>query len=367
MKFIRFFSLLLVSSVLHFIDAFGQLMVDTSYTPTELVQNILIGQGVLASNITYEGADSQRGFFNSQNSNVGIESGVILSNGDVHIAIGPNEAGGAGHNALGNSDADLTQLSNVNTFDLVKLEFDFIPYGNVVEFKYAFASEEYNEYVCAGVNDVFGFFLSGPEILGPFTSSAINMATIPGGSVPVSINTVNLGVAGVNGLQSNCLDIDPNFAQNNVYFVDNTTNMESTDIQYDGLTVELTAISEVIPDSTYHIKIALADGGDGVFDSGVFLKTSSLRSYYVGPVGIDETRQNAYLEAYPQPADESVSFGIEGSGWIIRIVDVTGKVQLEETLYSNTLSIQELKAGIYFAFLQNNRTGESGFSRLIIQ
>lgn len=349
-----------------FLQSKAQLVVESAFTPIELVQDILLGQGVLVSNITYQGADSQFGYFDSQNSNVGIETGVILTNGDVNIAVGPNNNGAAWAGLGGSGDADLTQLSGVSTYDAVILEFDFVPGGDTIEFDYVFASEEYNEFVCAFVNDAFGFFLSGPGISGPFTNSAVNIATVPGGDIPVSINTVNLGWAGLGGNPVNCLNIDPNFDQNNIYFVDNEGNSDPTAIQYDGLTVELTAFAEVIPDSTYHIKIALADGGDYAYDSGVFLRTASLYSASQNPVGI-ETIESKKIRAFPQPATQTVSFGIQGNDWSVRIINLAGQTKMERSLMTNSISIEELNSGIYTAVLQNSRTGEVGFSKLIIQ
>src|SRR5690606_3893211 len=97
-------------------------------------------------------------------------------------------------------DPDLAQLiSPITVNDCAVLEFDFVPNGDTLKFNFAFASEEYNEYVCGTVNDVFGFFISGPGINGPFTNNAENIALIPGTDVPVSINTLNNGTVGANG------------------------------------------------------------------------------------------------------------------------------------------------------------------------
>ena len=55
-------------------------------------------------------------------------------------------------------------------------------------------------------------------------------------------------------------------------------------MQYDGFTVVLEAVAKVVPCSTYHIKIAIADAGDGVFDSAVFLEAGSFKSNGVNVV-----------------------------------------------------------------------------------
>ncbi len=61
---------------------------------------------------------------------------------------------------------------------------------------------------------------------------------------------------------------------NSSLFVDNTD--ASLDTQMDGLTVVLTCTAAVTPNATNHMKLAIADGGDGILDSWVFLAKDSL-------------------------------------------------------------------------------------------
>ena len=78
------------------------LHVSNSITPEQLVQQILIGGGVVTSNITYTGADISRGKFWGGPGNIGIRDGVLLTSGSVNIAPGPNNNGGEKHlNILG--------------------------------------------------------------------------------------------------------------------------------------------------------------------------------------------------------------------------------------------------------------------------
>src|SRR5690606_35828975 len=134
-----------------------------------------------------------------------------------------------------------------------------------VSFNYVFGSEEYLEFVGMGYNDVFGFFLSGPGITGPYSNNAINMALVPGTPTPVAIDNVNATL-------------------NAAYYVDNgdgyssPQNSSAQYIQFDGFTVPLTASAQVQCGQTYHLKIAVQDAGDAVFDSGVFLEAGSLTS-----------------------------------------------------------------------------------------
>ena len=179
----------------------SQITVDESLTAEDVVTQILLGEGVIVSNITFSGDLDQIGSFANNNSNILIDEGLIMATGSCSNVIGPNNAGGSttGGGNFGAGDPDLTALSTFNTNDAAILEFDFIPSGDSIKFFYSFGSDEYNEYVCGSVNDAFGFFLSGPGISGPFTNNAINLAIIPETDIPVTINSVNNGNVGSNG------------------------------------------------------------------------------------------------------------------------------------------------------------------------
>ncbi len=69
---------------------------------------------------------------------------------------------------------------------------------------------------------------------------------------------------------------------NPVYYVDNE-NPPGIMIQYDGYTTPLFAMMLVVPGQTYHIKIVIADGSDGILDSGVFLEAYSFSSLVSNP------------------------------------------------------------------------------------
>lgn len=278
-------SLLLVSiAYLLSTSSSAQLVIDNTMTVEQYVSQVLLGSGVTATNITFNGAPAntvsiQVGSFNSANSNIGLPSGLIMAAGDVVTAIGPNDAGGSGSSSLGTySDDDLNQLTAFTLNDEAVIEFDFVPSGDTIQFRYVFASEEYPEYACSTFNDVFGFFISGPGFNGPFANNGENLALIPGTTTYVAINTVTPGVAGTNGVASNCEDIDPNWESYNVYYTSNTTNTGGNEVQYDGFTVPITALARVQCGETYHIKFAVADATDTAFDSGVFLESNSFSS-----------------------------------------------------------------------------------------
>lgn len=287
----------------------AQLTVNNSFTAQQLVNNVLLGNGVTVSNITFNGSPTSIGRFQSNGSNLGLGSGVVLAAGDATMVQGPNNSGSFSSIGSGGSDPDLDLLTSSTSEDATVIEFDFIPSADTISFRYIFGSEEYNEYVCSNFNDVFGFFLSGPGITGPFSNNAINIATLPGTTTPVSIGTVNNGNSGTNGNPANCI---PGGMTNTQYFVDNA--LQSSDplqIQLDGFTVPLTASYPVVCGLTYHIKIAVSDVFDSSFDSAVFLEAESFASG-----GLDVT--TATLSG-----DSIISEGCTGAAFVFSRVDTT--------------------------------------------
>ena len=249
----------------------AQLVVDNTITVQQLVEDVLLGGGVTVSNVTFNGQPAsqtniQIGSFDGNACNVGLPQGITLSSGDIAVALGPNsESGATVGNPAGPNDPDLDLASNSTTFDRAVLEFDFVPAGDSLRFNYVFGSEEYLEFVNAGFNDVFGFFLSGPGISGPYAGNAANIALVPGTSQPVSIDNVN-NVA------------NPGFYVDNGDGFTAPFNGDAQYIQFDGFTVPLTARALVQCGQSYHIKIAIADAGDPILDSSVFLEGGSFSS-----------------------------------------------------------------------------------------
>lgn len=197
----------------------------------------------------------------TDNSGLGLERGLLMTSGAADIAIGPNDLAGEGFNNFTMGDPDLDFLSEqsgdgTTSQDACIIELDVLAATNELTFEYVFGSEEYPEFVNSGFNDIFAFLISGPGIVGdPGLDNQLNIAVLPNGN-PVQINSVNN-------------------LQNWEYYRDNDDGLS---VQYDGLTSDfqgikksLTAKAEVQACSTYHIKFAIADRGDGIFDSGVFI------------------------------------------------------------------------------------------------
>jgi gliding motility-associated-like protein len=246
----------------------AQLITTSGQAPQGLVQNVLIGPGVTVSNILYNGSPTAIGSFSANGTNLGIAQGIVMTTGTVMNngagPQGPNNAPSSGtDNNMPGSGILSGIIQGTQTYNAATLEFDFIPYADTVRFKYVFGSEEYPEFAPPNnstYNDVFGFFISGPGIVG-----LQNIAQLPNGGGVVSINNVN---AITNALYYNA-NGDGNMAP---------YNASPNYIQYDGFTDVLEAVSAVQCGQTYHLILAIADVGDGAWDSGIFLEANSLSS-----------------------------------------------------------------------------------------
>lgn len=298
--------------------AWAQLQVNTTQTPQQLVEDVLIGQGVEVSNIQFTGDPLSRGYFNGTASNIGLTEGVLLATGKATDAIGPNETpfSDQGTDFGRPGTQALTTLAGFPTYDAAILEFDFVPSSDTVQFRYVFASNEYMLYVGASVNDVFAFLISGPGIVGEQ-----NIALIPGTTTAISIDNVNAN-------------------QNAQYYIDNgdqSSDIPGLTVEYNGFTVPLVATAILTPCETYHIRLALADGGDGLYDSAVFLDAGSFSS----PVISLEPTTNFSASASElvliegcseltlnfqrsEPVDNALTVGITFSGTATPGLDFTG-------------------------------------------
>ena len=266
-----------LSIIFHY---FAQITVSNSApynTANQLINNVLLGGGVSANNTSMFGDAIQIGFFNGVNTNLGLDSGIVMSTGDI-ADLDPTSFGGGNTPMNTNTDPDLLNVANsvpplINQpffvsgiFDVATIEFDFIPTSDTVSFNYVFGSNEYLTWVNSEYNDVFGFFISGPGITGPYSSPAgfpngsINIATVPNSTppLPITISSVN-----------NVL--------NSQYYIDNQFTFPQT-VSCNGFTTLFNATTIVQCGETYHIRLALADGSDSSLDSWVFLEAGSFSS-----------------------------------------------------------------------------------------
>jgi hypothetical protein len=186
----------------------AQVNVTPNNVANQLAQK-LVGFGVNVTNATLDcgsansdGINHGSGMFTVTSSNLGIDSGIVLTSGVA--ASTPSLNGVNGLTGLPSNvtnligDPDLTTLVGGLTRDKCIFEFDFTTLGDTVSFDYVFGSSEYTTYTCTQFNDVFGFFISGPGINGPFANNAENIAIVPGTSpaLPITISSVQPNLNG---------------------------------------------------------------------------------------------------------------------------------------------------------------------------
>jgi Ca2+-binding RTX toxin-like protein len=233
---------------------------DTKKSPTDLA-NAIIGNGItLTGTPTFSGTDSQAAFFvGGQNLGLAVTSGILLTTGDGTPPL-ENTATNAGLDVAGAGSPQLDAMlaaSGVPNFigtttnDAVTLSFSFTATGgNAVKFNVLFGSEEYPEFADS-FPDVAGVFVDG-----------VNFAFFAGPSTPLSV------------LQSN---IDSG------YFKDNGDG--TIPIEYDGMSHGLMIIALLDPNVTTHtISIAIADTGDHILDSGMFINNLTVETAQSGGV-----------------------------------------------------------------------------------
>jgi hypothetical protein len=242
-------------------SASAALVLTPTTSGSTLVSN-LTGAGVSTSNISLVGASGQAGTFSGGiASGIGFDSGIILSTGKVLDASNPG-VGIISWSYQFGGDADLTLLSGQNTYDASVLSFNFESTSSSLFFRFVFGSEEYPDYV-GKMNDAFAIFLDGQ-----------NIATLPGTSIPVTINNVNSGA-------------------NSAYYKDNTSGTYLN--AYNGFTTPIQVSISGLTPGTHTMKFAIADAGDDSYDSAVFIDAGSFSATLdsVGSAAVPEPGQVA--------------------------------------------------------------------------
>jgi gliding motility-associated-like protein len=290
----------------------SQITIDNTKTNAQLVAQLL-GSGVSASNVVFRGVRNvstryQVGAFSTATTTLaqmGFTGGVVLSTGnisDIPLALGTNPgtvgqmsynyiSGTTGEirqsNPVAGQDADADNLVNVNYYNAAILEFDFVPVGDAVSFRYVFGSEEYSDqggsinYQCSSYNDKFAFLISGPGIVGGqgYTNNARNIARLNNGA-EVGINSVNGGVVGSSGgapSAANCEAASLTAWVQNSPSAEYLGHIDGTELN--GNTRILTASQTgLTPGGTYHIRLLVSDAQDGAYDAVVYIEAGSFTS-----------------------------------------------------------------------------------------
>lgn len=275
-----------------------------------LIEDVLIGDNISVTNISSNITDQDAiGYFCNPNEPFfGLNAGVVFSTGSILDL--PNPVSQQASSNLGSgSDPDLENISSSTINDAVIIEFDYMPYTNIMSFSYIFGSEEFPEYVNSSFNDAFGFFLTGesPDGLSNYVSE--NIALLPNGQ-PVTIDNV--------------------FPT--PFYYDNEGN-NGQSVVLDGYTLPLDAVVEVVPFTTYHIKLAVGDAGDLSFDSGVFLSNNSFNAWPL--------QYNLYSNTIESRSVNATAVAIEDSTIITVEIELPVVAQTDITYHYSILGTAE--------------------------
>lgn len=237
-----------------------------SKSSKELVDELLPRNsfGITILNTHFQANPNSIASYVSASDKLPIQSGIILSTGMVSWAGYPNDSPSSGCAMFTSGDKRLEKIAGARTSDAAILEIEFVANTDEVSFEYFFASEEYPEYVNKGVNDVFAFFIEGPGY-----DTLYNIAKLPTTGEPITVDHVNA--------ERNSEFYIENKRWRGFSIDDPGTSLASV-FQFDGMTTVLEAKAKIQPYATYKLTMAIADVGDNIYDSGVFIKAHSLKS-----------------------------------------------------------------------------------------
>jgi gliding motility-associated-like protein len=247
---------------------------NTQYNNFQLIEDILLKttcanvSNVTASTGTNFGSTNGIAYFNKSLSEFQFTEGIVLTSGNALRAPGPNTATLSDGNAAWTGDAELEAIvlagtgTAMTSRNATKLEFDFVPISNEIKFNFIFASEEYGTFQCS-FSDSFAFILTNNT-----TGVSNNLAVVPNTTIPVSVVTIR------NNIHNNgCTSENPLFFD--TFYGTTGTNPLGAPINFNGVTIPMTASSSVNPNQSYRIKMVIADRNDSLFDSAVFLEGGS--------------------------------------------------------------------------------------------
>ncbi|MBV1872760.1 MAG: choice-of-anchor L domain-containing protein, partial [Gammaproteobacteria bacterium] len=211
---------------------------------------------------------------------IGLPSGVVISTGLVSDAQAAGDLGSKKGTDIPGADeflgvnpligeGDSNRESSVFNKDMVLLEFDLIPANGDLRVDFVFASEEYEKLsqepdrTCGTggfVNDRFGIFVGRSNLADANDySTEQNLAVWSEGDI---IDTKSLHRA------ENFCGADNPWA----YVSNHPVGLTNYKTSFDGFSVPLAGQVSVDAGSSYRVRIAIADVGDSIYDSAVFIR-----------------------------------------------------------------------------------------------
>ena len=287
------------------------------YTVEELVTDVLIdSQCNQAFNITSStgsdfGSTNGIGYFEANGSSWPFENGLIMTSGDVANAPGPESGvlldGTYAWPGDGDLEAFIPGLNAGDTNNASIIEFEFVPVSNSMSFDFIFAAEEYGTFQCT-FTDAFAFLLTDSA------GNTTNLAIVPGTEDPISVLTVRDDQ--YNGA---CESVNEEWFAN--YYGPGGLPPLTSPTNFIGHTEVMTASATVIPNEVYTIKLVVADDGDTIYDSAVFIDGGS---FDIGQLDLGEDilvssgnalceGQEIVLDAGALPNNSTIEWFMDGT------------------------------------------------------
>ncbi len=330
-----------VFAILFSFSAFAQLEVYPT-SPTYMVNGDLFGPDYSIIDADFVGSGYSYAQFNGVNSNLDLTRGFVITTGrladPVNGILGPNELEDAGYDLPTGGHPLLSNLAGgAPTFDAAVLTLKFVPYADTLVFNYSFGSEEYDEYVGSTFNDPAAVFLIGPGIPAP-----TNILTIGG---------ANVGVNTVHGSVSNQFGNLP--AMNQPFYFSNPISSDPTTIEYDGFTINTQARFEGLQiGEEYEMIIAIADAGDGIFDSGLFIEACETCVPFLGSKSLEDVEA---FDLFPNPTQNTLQITVDGTHEYTIMSSLGQLMQSGALDATTTIEVSSLAPGTYFVQLDNGQ------------
>ena len=288
----------------------------TLFSVEELVTEVLIDSECnQAFNVTSStgidfGSTNGIGYFEANGSSWPFENGLIMTSGDVANAAGPESGvlvdGTYAWPGDGDLEAFIPGLNAGDTNNASIIEFEFVPVSNSMSFDFIFAAEEYGTFQCT-FTDAFAFLLTDSS------GNTTNLAIVPGTDDPVSVLTVR-----DDQYNGSCESVNAEWFAN--YYGPGGLPPLTSPTNFIGHTEVMTATATVIPNEVYTIKLVVADDGDTIYDSAVFIDGGS---FDIGQLDLGEDilvssgnalceGQEIVLDAGALPNNSSIEWFMDG-------------------------------------------------------
>lgn len=288
---------------------------ESSFSPQQLIEDVLVTGGCAAvtnfESLVFgsptELNTKSYGYFTRgglTEQEFPFDSGIVLSTGSAFTGgnVITNQPGETGE-TTGASDQDLeTALMLTGTSDATFIKFDFVPTTNNITFRYLMASEEYDMGSECQFADGFAFLIREVG-----TTTYTNLAVLPDGN-NTQVNVFNINEA-------------PLCAANVDFFAG--YNLGATN--FGGRTEVLEAVANNLSVGvTYEIKLVVADVGDNLFDTAIFIEAGSFN--LGGDLGEDITLANGNARCGGEDVTLDTQAPNADHTWFFNGIEIPGEI-----------------------------------------